>query len=425
MVPRTKIAIRTVGCRANQADSGTLARSLDRSVLELVDEMSGADVVVINTCCVTAQAERDCRKMARRALRESPGCKVILTGCAVSAVDGFGADIDGDVLLLGGGDTPFVDLAATINGMAPTRLSDGAPGIEAAFTGGRTRALLKVQNGCEHGCSYCIVPRARGPERSMPMDEALEEVDRIASDGIGEIVLTGVQIGAWGGDIPGRPGLATLVERIADRFIGGRVRLSSVEPWSVDEALIDVIAGHERVCPHLHVPMQSGRDRILAEMRRGYDAADFASRIEMARRRIDGLAFGTDVICGFPGEDEAAFENTLNLLQRLRPAYLHAFSYSPRPGTRAFDMVSPGREVAKERAHRAIELGDSMTAAFRDRLLGTTRQIIVEDPELGRGLTDNFVQVEIEGCDLEAGVLADATFHGLSPDGNPMGRPVP
>jgi len=425
MGAKKTIAIRTVGCRANQADSATLARALDPERFELVDDLSGADAVVINTCCVTAEAERDCRKLARRALRESPGCRVILTGCAVSAVEGFGSDLGDGVVTIGGGDLPFERIADLVSERLGGEGEAVSPVGAALAPGGRTRALLKVQNGCEHNCAYCIVPAARGPQISMPLAEVMAEVDRIVATGTGEIVLTGVQIGAWGSELPGRPRLARLLEAVADRFDGGRVRLSSVEPWSVDEALIDVVAGHGRVCPHLHVPLQSGDDGVLARMGRGYDAADFASRIESAKERIDGLAFGTDVICGFPGEDEAAFENTLALLERLEPAYVHGFSYSPRPGTMAFEMSSPGREAAKARVRRVRDLGEELAAGFRRSQIGAVREAIVEDAASGRGLTDNFVQVRIDGGSLEDGRLVAVEILGLGSQGIATARLSP
>jgi len=421
---RLRVAIRTVGCRANQADSAALLRGLDPEVVELVEELADADVTVVNTCCVTAQAERDCRKAARRALRESPGSRVILVGCAVSGVPGFGSDLgEGIETGPGGGAGGSAALCEALNLLAGSASASTPGGI--APSASRSRPLLKVQNGCEHRCAYCVVPLARGPERSTPIAPILDEVDRIAAGGFRELVLTGVQIGAWGNDLPGRPRLPQLLERVADRFSPGRVRLSSIEPWSVDEALVDVVANHGRVCPHLHVPMQSGNDRILGAMGRGHGAAEFCARIETARRRIDDLAFGTDVICGFPGEDEAAFRSTLAILERLAPSNVHAFSYSPRPGTRASGWAAPGRAAAKDRANRVIALAGPLRERFAASQTGKVREVLVEEAgEVARGLTDNFLPVRLDRAGASRGGLVMARL-GAGDDAGEIAATVP
>jgi threonylcarbamoyladenosine tRNA methylthiotransferase MtaB len=409
-----KIAIRTIGCRANQADSAELARALDRRVTAVVDELAEAELIVINTCCVTAEAERDCRKTARRALREAPGARVVLTGCAVTAVPAIGEQIDGEVELVGGGDWEPAGLARWINGLAVGQ-GDG-PLTTAAGRRGRTRALLKVQHGCSHGCAYCVVPRARGPERSTPRAQLLEEVEQRAADGYRELVLTGVQLGAWGVDLPGRPRLAQLLVAVADRFAPGRLRLSSIEPWSVDDDLIEAVAGHDRICPHLHVPLQSGSDRILTAMGRGYRATEFRELAHRAARRIDDLAFGTDVLAGFPGEDEADFGATLELLEQVAPSYLHAFPFSPRPGTRAADLEQrPTREVARQRVRRVRELGARAANRFRGAQVGREHEVIVEqvDGATARGLTGNYLTVELPGAGLRGGELIRARVTGV------------
>ncbi len=405
---RLKVTIRTIGCRANQADSATLGRHMDPSSVEIVDEFDGADLIVINTCCVTAEAERDCRKMARRALREAPGSRVVLTGCAVTAIEDFGKNIEGDVEVRGGGDVPMEELAAWISGKKGNGPGENVRGFSGA---GRSRALLKVQNGCDHHCAYCVVPAARGPERSMPMGEVMDNVDRIASSGYRELVLTGVQMGAWGRDLPRGHSLAKLVEAVADRFAVGRVRLSSLEPWSVGEDLIEVMAGHGRLCPHLHIPMQSGDDGILEAMGRGYTSVDLLRVIERARVAIPDLAVGTDVLCGFPGETDAAFDNTLALLRAINPFQVHAFPYSSRPQTRAATM--PGqqsRQVARERVRQVRSFGEGMFTRFVEGQIGKVREVIVEDRRSGElnGLTDNFIQVALSGGDPSPGTLVDA-----------------
>ena len=211
----------------------------------------------------------------------------------------------------GGGDVDPAGLAAELNAAAARGTS-----VEAELASkGRTRALVKVQTGCEHGCAYCIVPRARGPERSADPARVMDELRRLKDAGVNEVVLTGVQIGAYGNDEPGFPRLPALLTMAADTFAPGRVRLSSVEPWSVDDALIDAVAAHPRICPHLHVPLQAGSDTVLRAMRRGYTRDEWRRRVDRAFDRIPDLCFGTDVLCGFPGEDEAAFAKTVDLLE--------------------------------------------------------------------------------------------------------------
>lgn len=393
--------MRTVGCRANQADSAALERGLDGERFEAVDDLARADVVVVNTCCVTAEAERDCRKLVRRAEREAPAAAIVVTGCAVSAFPAF-AD------RLGDGAGSRVEAAASLEALR-TRLER----IAATLEGGgaaegreprpekRTRALLKVQSGCSHGCAYCIVPRARGVERSTPLAEVLEGAARFRDDGARELVITGVQLGAWGVDLPDRPRLAGLVAKVADAFAPGRVRLSSIEPWSVDAALLDVIAGHPRVCAHLHVPLQSGADRVLGLMGRGYGLRDFAAIAEAAHARIPDLALGTDVLCGFPTETEEEHRATLRAIEELGLTHVHAFPFSPRPGTRAAALGSaPGRVAAKARVRELRAKGEALELRFRTSQVGAEREAIVEASRGGvaRGLTDNFLKVEIRGA---------------------------
>jgi threonylcarbamoyladenosine tRNA methylthiotransferase MtaB len=415
-----RVAIFTVGCRANQADSDRLASALDPSVVELVDGRGAFDLAVINTCCVTSEAERDCRKLARRALRASPPGGVVVTGCAVSAIGEFGADLGPGVKLLGGGGEDPATLVDWILELASRLSGEDTDALEPAIpVSARTRPLLKVQDGCGHRCAYCVVPAARGAERSEPLEVVIGRVVQLAGEGYSEVVLTGVQLGAWGRDLPGRPRVAELVRAVADRFAPGRVRLSSIEPWSVDEELLGVVAGHERVCAHLHLPLQSGDDRVLAAMGRGYRAADVVELVRRARDLDPDLAFGTDVICGFPGETWQEFESTLSVLADLEPSYLHVFPFSPRPGTRAAAMEQAmDRGEIKQRVAEAIALGDRYRRRYRQAQLGQVREVIVEDRDGPgwRGLTDTFIPVSLPVEQLESGQLLDARLGpGIEP----------
>jgi threonylcarbamoyladenosine tRNA methylthiotransferase MtaB len=402
----------TVGCRANQADSATLVRQLNSRVVEIVNKVELADLVIINTCCVTAEAERDCRKLTRRALAASENTRVLLTGCAVNALPDFrkslGKDGEGRVEYLQDGTGETLSVVARIGQLVnqPDEVSDYV-GFSPRVLG-RTRALLKIQNGCSHHCAYCIVPRARGPEQSMAREMVLEEACRLKGEGFNEVVLTGVQLGAWGMDLPGNPKLADMVVEVADKVIPGRVRLSSIEPWSIDDALIEVVAGHDRVCPHFHIPLQSGDNRVLDTMGRGYNVLEYLRKIDKIRQSIPNVAIGTDVLFGFPGEDLAAFENTIKALEHLAPSYLHAFPFSPRPGTRAIDLPNQlSRRIAKERVRAGRELGDTLSGRYRAGQLWQSREILIEEyrnQEI-RGLTDTFIPVVVDDGSFETGEL--------------------
>jgi threonylcarbamoyladenosine tRNA methylthiotransferase MtaB len=405
-VRRFKVAIATVGCRSNQADSTEIARHLDGRLIEIALGFDEVDLAVINTCCVTAEAERDCRKLARRALGASPYARVILWGCAVSAIVDFGKDIDDRVERIGGIENPPSKLAARINELAraagveiPPAPFDVGEGFMPSRMLGRTRALLKIQNGCSRFCAYCVVPLARGPERSVPADIVLENASRLRAQGCNEVVLTGVQLGAWGADLTGTPRLADLILKVADSLETGRLRLSSIEPWSVGDELIEAVAGHERICPHFHLPMQSGDDRVLMAMKRGYNSSEYIELINRIRRRIPDVSIGADVLLGFSGEDERAFENTMLVLEEIRPAYLHAFTYSPRPGTKAANLAGrPKRNVAKDRTIVVRKFGEKSACEYRSGQVGKIREVIVEERRKGfvAGLTDNFIPVRFD-----------------------------
>jgi threonylcarbamoyladenosine tRNA methylthiotransferase MtaB len=426
-----KVAVHTVGCRSNQADSSVLKSYLNPEKIEIVPSFSDCDLLIVNTCCITASAEKDCKKAVRRALKNNSELKVVLTGCAVSAFSDFADNMGDNVSTFGGGATNLKDLGLYINDKGAdfsdkTAASSTKSGNYKYFESSdkkelslfaniddRNRALLKIQNGCTHNCSYCIVPKARGPEQSMPAKEILHHINRFKEAGYKELVLTGVQLGAWGVDLPGTPSVASILETAADLFAPGRIRLGSIEPWSVNEQLLDIIANHQNVCPHLHIPLQSGDDKVLLNMKRGYTALQYLNIVEKLYKKNSSAAIGTDVLCGFPGEDDNAFKNTLSLLKKIKPAYVHGFSYSARPYTAAYKMDLPfSREMAKARVRKLLKYADKWSQNYKISQAGRKCQIFIENR--GRGLTDTFLTV-ITSSEAEKGELVTATLN-LSDD---------
>jgi threonylcarbamoyladenosine tRNA methylthiotransferase MtaB len=250
----------------------------------------------------------------------------------------------------------------------------------------------------------------------MPKDEVLTNMDRLAAEGAMEVVLTGVQLGAWGKDLSTELHLADLISEAANRLSPGRLRLSSLEPWSVDEKLLQTIAEHERICPHLHLPLQSGDNRILAQMKRGYHADEFLRLVNTARRLMPEVAIGTDVVVGFPGEDQSAHENTIETLKELRPAYVHAFSYSPRPGTRAAKMTDrPAKEIVRARVAEIRDFAARAARRFRNGEIGKVRELLVEQrvPDGVKGMTETFVPTIIHDGSLKVGAVVKVKITGL------------
>jgi len=417
-----RVAIETLGCKVNQYDSAVMAAALAAAGHELVDPSDSAnpaDIYIINTCAVTGRAAAKSRQAARRAARRpAPGGGpplVIVAGCypqldpeAAAALPGVGA-------VAGTADR------AAITGIIAA-LEQGADRVRAigdltattAFTEGpaprplqRTRAMVKVQEGCSHRCSYCVVPTVRGPSRSRPSGEVLDEVRRLAAAGYREVVLSGIHIGSYGRDLPpveaGPRTLAGLL-RLLDAEGGvPRLRLSSVELWDLTPELEAAVTGLERLCRHLHLPLQSGSDRVLKRMYRPYTANRFRRAVSRLRERCPEIGLTTDVIVGFPGETEADFRATLDVCDAAGFSRIHVFPFSPRPGTDAAAM--PDHVPGPERARRARALrrrAAKLARAFHRRLVGRVVTILAEgvaggDSGLVDGLTGNYVRVVFPG----------------------------
>lgn len=390
----SRIAFHVLGCKLNQYELRAIQEAFFSRGWEAAPFGEGAEVYLVHTCAVTGRSARQCRQMIMRAKRLSPRALVVATGCyaevAPEELRAAGAD-----LVLG------TSRREEVVGAVEEALGMGkAPTVPLRVSGfERSRALLKVQDGCDRRCAYCIVPLARGPARSRPPEEVVEEAGRLAGAGHMEIVLTGVDIGSYGRDLTPPSSLVHLLLRLL-AVEGPRFRLSSLEPMGLSEELLDLISSSGRLCRHLHLPLQSGDGDVLRAMGRPYSPEEYRGWIEEAHRKVPDICIGADVIVGFPGEDEVAFRNTLSFLEELPISYLHVFPFSPRPGTEAWKMPETvGNEEKKERARLLRELGEEKRRKFYRSLVGKELKVLVEDRLAGRrkvGLSDNYAKVAVD-----------------------------
>jgi threonylcarbamoyladenosine tRNA methylthiotransferase MtaB len=412
---RLRVQIVTLGCKVNAYDTATIADRLRAAGCELVAPETEADVVVVNSCTVTDAADAESRRLARRARRENPAARVILSGCYAQTQPAEAAALDAVDHVIGLGRVD--DLVAAVFDGGSARVSVGnvrrASGVStfgARRFDGQTRAFLKVQEGCDLFCTFCIIPMARGASRSLSPRAVLAEVEGLAAAGFEEVVLTGVHLGGYGHDLTPRVDLAWLVAAIAEQRLVPRLRLSSIDPHEVTEPLVRLLAREPSLCPHLHVPLQSADDGVLDRMRRRYDAALARDRLRMMRELLPDAAIGTDLIAGFPGEDDAAFERTLAFVEESPLTYLHVFPYSVRSGTTAakLDRRNPPGVIA-DRARRLRVLGAGKRAAFARGFDGSEAEVLVEttrDPQTGelRGYTRNYLRARLDGPDSWRGL---------------------
>jgi threonylcarbamoyladenosine tRNA methylthiotransferase MtaB len=414
----------TFGCKVNQYDTQELReRLLERGLAEVPDP-ARADLVVINSCTVTERGAADARRAVRRAVRANPAARVVVTGCAAEERPDFFRALPGVAQVIGNADK--TRLARLVLGDPDGPPATGAP---ASFGGGirrfegRSRAFLKVQDGCDLKCSVCIIPAVRGTVRSRAPAEVLDEARRLLDAGYRELVLTGVHLGGYGRE-PGAPaGLATLV-RALDALPGDfRLRLSSIEADELRPPLLDALAACERVSPHLHVPLQSGDDGVLRAMRRRYLSAAFLETIERIRRAWRDPAITTDVLAGVPGEDEPAFARTLEVCRASGFSKIHVFPYSPRRGTPAAELPGQVPERTKrDRVRRLAALEAALAGAFRARFAGAAGEVLVEDRRdretgLLTGFTERYLRCFFAGPDRLRGALLPVRIGAPHPRG--------
>lgn len=388
-------SIHTLGCKVNQYESERMVSELNRAGWDHVDFSSRADVYIINTCTVTAVASHKSRQLIRRALKNNPGATVVVTGCYADSDRDEIAAIEGVGLVVGNedkGELPRL-LADRLGVYMAEMVSEGTSEKQM-----HTRALVKVQDGCNNFCSYCIVPYVRGDLWTRPESEIVDEVSRLIAGGTQEIVLTGIHLGLYGEGMG--TDLGKLLTRLVDIRGLERIRLSSIELNEVTPKIIELMTSSDKVCNHLHIPLQSGSDNVLSKMNRHYTAEDFIKRTGELRDKIENLAITTDIIVGFPGETERDFEDTLRLVERVGFSKLHVFKYSPRKGTPAagFSDQVPNR-VKDRRSAELIELGKRLSSEFASRYVGKNLSVLIEREQEGllSGVSDNYIRVNTQG----------------------------
>ena len=403
------------GCRLNAHEAEVMRAEAVAAGL--------SDTVIVNTCAVTAEAVRQARQTVRRLRRERPNVRIVVTGCAAQTEpETFGAMAEVD-RVLGNHDkldatawrTTALIAAAAGPGEAKVAVNDIMTVRESALHlidgfEGRCRAFVQVQNGCDHRCTFCIIPFARGPSRSVPMGEIVAQIRRLTANGYREAVLTGVDLTSYGGTLPGRPPLGRLVKAILKHVPElERLRLSSFDSVEADPELRDAIATETRLMPHLHLSLQSGDDLILKRMKRRHLRADAIAFCEQIRRLRPDVAFGADLIAGFPTETESMFDRSLDLIEECGLVHLHVFPFSPRPGTAAARMPPVPPALVKERARRLREKGLEVLRRRLDGEIGRVRRVLAETAERGR--TEHFIDARLK-CPVVPGTLVDVTVTG-------------
>ncbi|MBZ5699847.1 MAG: tRNA (N(6)-L-threonylcarbamoyladenosine(37)-C(2))-methylthiotransferase MtaB [Acidobacteriia bacterium] len=465
--------IEQFGCRATQADAAAIERQLCERGLAASPDVSSADVVVVNTCTVTAAADLQARQAIHKIHRGNPAARIVVTGCYAQRAPEDLARLKGVAWVVGNSHTPEIprlieEMTPVLpprweTGFVPLGKVEGAPlslkrDPAKILTGnifeqrelliapveggeaGHTRPVLKIQDGCDSRCSYCVIPQVRGPSRSLAPDRVIAEIRKLAAGGAREVVLSGIDLGSYGRNLKPRAvhrersmrtELGELLRRILDETPIERLRISSIEPTDVTEDLIALFAASERLARHFHMPLQSGSNRLLAAMHRWYRAEHYARRAELVREWLPDAAIGADVIAGFPGETEEDYRATLALVERLPLTYLHVFSFSPRPGTPAAEMQDRvSSEVITRRAQALRALGEEKKTAFRAAQAGRTLRVLTlnrdgEDASgpWTRALSGNYVDVRVAGrwpANQMLGVRIHSTLSGKL-----MGQPVP
>ncbi len=427
---RGTVAIRTQGCKLNQADSDMLARRFAAAGYRLVQSSAKADVFVLNTCTVTATADSKARQALRAAARANPHALIVATGCYAQRSRDELSQVEGVSLVVG--NTEKAELPAMVTALLEQR-NTGAnshPRVSSALDYSvqpaanirRNRSMVKIQEGCDQVCAYCIVPKVRGRERSIPPESLVEQINQRVAEGCLEVVLTGTQLGTYGFDIPGAT-LTRLLERILAETAVPRLRVSSLQPQEINPRLLELWQD-PRLCRHFHIPLQSGSDRILEMMRRRYTTGLFAEKVDLVRNTVPGSGVPADLIAGFPGETEAEFQESLAFATSMAFSDMHIFPYSPRPGTSAVYLSGPvSQPVKKARTTQLLAMAKEGFEAFRSYQLGQTHPVLWESSTRQdgglkwRGLTGNYIRVYTHSRNNLGNTITPARFEELTGDG--------
>ncbi len=411
-----RVAFYTLGCKVNQFESTAMEEQFEAQGCQIVSWKDEADIYVVNTCAVTSKAAYQSRQILSRLKREHPGSKIIATGCHVQTDPSMIIESVGTGVCLAGNEQKPLIASMSMKHTGCTgifitdisKVREIAPLCISRPPRGRTRAFVKIQDGCDAYCSYCIVPYARGRSRSLTQDLVFRQVEDLSEKGVREIVFTGIHVGMYGKDLPQQGGLLDLLKGLCSRFKDVRFRLSSIEAKELSQELIEWAASTENFCRHFHVPLQSGSGNVLRDMNRKYTPDEFVDLLQRIRELIPLCAIGTDVMTGFPTEGQREFEETVSLLKAAPISYLHAFPYSPRPGTIAASL--PGkttRQDAKRRARMLIGLGQEKRAEFCRSLVGKRLDVLIEGPAKMegylRGKSDNYVEVLVPSHETASG----------------------
>ena len=428
----TTFSIKTLGCKVNQFESETLEQALVNQGYRPASGEETADLCIINTCTVTQKASMQSRQAIRRAIRSNPGARILVTGCYAQTEPEAIQKIAGIHDIVGHGDKLKIPerlfLTETMKSeraekpksrgaeepMFPNPGASVLPNFRLQRDRSRTRPFLKIQDGCNAFCAYCIVPFARGRSQSLPLESVLESVRRLKADGIHEIVLTGIHLGHYGLDLRPETCLTDLLAAVESAGLMERIRISSIEPAEVSDELIDRVAGSQVFCHHFHIPLQSGDNDVLKRMNRPYTREMFHHLVCRIHDRITDAAIGADVLAGFPGESDAAFDQTVSLIESLPITYLHVFPFSPRKGTPAYGLADQiPHSIVKTRCSALRAIGKAKKKSFYRSHIGKEVEILIEgerDETTGllKGLTSNYIPVMVEGKDHLKHTLAKA-----------------
>jgi threonylcarbamoyladenosine tRNA methylthiotransferase MtaB len=422
-----RVAFTTLGCKVNQYETETIEGLFKQRGYEVTGFDQPADVYVINTCSVTHLGERKSRQLIRRAARSNPGATVVVTGCYAQASPEQIEKIEGVDLIVGTQQRHrIVELAeeaaakhARINAVSDIMSAQEFEDIPLFDAPGRTRAFLKIQEGCTNYCTYCIIPYTRGPLRSRSLESIAREAAKLVEHGFKEIVLTGIHLGAYGRDQSGQVSLADAVKTVLSVDGLLRLRLGSLESVEVTGELIELMQTDKRLCPHLHLPLQAGDDQILLSMNREYTTDEYRRLMLYIQQQIPGIAITTDIIVGFPGETDERFQNSLQFVRNMDFAKVHIFPYSRRSGTPAAEFAGQVPEPEKKRRVKAMEaIAEAKAKAFRKRFIGQQADVLFEMVADGfaNGFTGNYLHV-FTGADIPSGSLRSVTIDKLYKDG--------